>query len=72
MLAFNQRGREILSLAKKNNAALISASLKELSDASPENARLAQLDVLSARLFELSASPAPHEFTRQVRLVLPF
>lgn len=54
ILAFNNKGCELLSMMKKKCSIPFSTSLAELSKASPSAQRYAQIDELASALFSLS------------------
>lgn len=69
VLAFNDRGTEILSRAKKLSKIDISTSLKELENKSENNKRLAQLDTLTsdfARMCQSVISDEPNEYSVKI------
>lgn len=70
ILAFNDRGAEILSKAKGLSKIDISTSLKELELKSENNKRLAQLDVITgnfALMCQKSLSDLPNEYSVKIQ-----
>lgn len=70
ILAFNDRGAEILSKAKWLSKIDISTSLKELELKSENNKRLAQLDVITgnfALMCQKSLSDLPNEYSVKIQ-----
>lgn len=69
VLAFNDRGTEILSKAKRLGKIDISASLKELEHKSANNKRLAELDTRTsdfARMCQSIMSDEPNEYSVRI------
>lgn len=72
VLAFNNRGTEILSHAKKLEKIDISTSLKELERKSENNKRLAELDVLTsefAGMCQSVISDEPNEYSVKIEKI---
>lgn len=72
VLAFNNRGTEILSHAKKLEKTDISTSLKELERKSENNKRLAELDVLTSKfagMCQRVISDEPNEYSVKIEKI---
>lgn len=72
VLAFNDRGTEILSKAKRLGKIDISASLKELEHKSENNKRLAELDTRTsdfARMCQSIMSDEPNEYSVKIEKI---
>ena len=72
ILAFNQKGTELISKIKTNGSIDISTSLTELSRISPAHKRLAELDNLTSRFQALCCEeklPLINEYSKMVTII---
>lgn len=72
ILAFNERGREILTKAKKTSTIPFSTSLLELSKASENAQRFAKLEINASNIFSLGINNFNgiyNEFTKNVSII---
>ncbi len=72
VLAFNERGTEVLSKAKKLGRIDVSTSLKELEHKSKNNKRLAELDARTsdfAKMCQSVASNEPNEYSVKIEKI---
>ena len=71
ILAFNQRGTELLKLIKKNSDIPAETSLSKLKSLSPETEHFVQMQEHSANLYGLALnhfSSAEFEFRQKIKL----
>lgn len=72
ILAFNQKGTELLRLCKNRSTIPVSTSLAELRTVSPQAERFAELEINTAHLYGLAQkqlTSAETEFRRKIQLI---
>lgn len=71
ILAFNQKGSELLGILKKTSKIPLGTSLKKLANLSPQAARLAQIETNASQVYGLAQktiTSAEQEFRTNIRL----